>query len=143
MIVALGQSMDEAHKIRSDIADFERYGFGDNPLFEAFIAERDGSAVGLCIFFYTFSTWLGEPGVYVQDLYVADSERGTGLGRRLLAATAGFGRERNATHLRLTVDSQNTSAKRFYEYVGMEFRDTEQSYHIGGNAFLTLAGGPR
>ena len=140
MILALGASMGEAHKIRSVIQDFERHGFGTDPLFEVFIAERDGTAVGLSLFFHTFSTWLGEPGIYVQDLYVADSERGTGLGRRLLAATAAYGHERGATHLRLTVDSSNMSARQFYEHVGMDFRDKEQSFHIGSDAFLALAG---
>ena len=140
MIVSLGLATNDAHRIKSLPADFERHGFGDASLFDALIAKRDGDAVGLSLFFYTFSTWLGEPGVYVQDLYVAESGRRSGLGRRLLAETARIGRARGATHLRLTVDAANANAKAFYERIGMEHRDKEDTYHIGGAAFDSLAG---
>jgi len=140
MILSLGRATNDAHRIKSEPADFARHGFGDESLFDALIAERDGKTVGLSLFFYTFSTWLGEPGVYVQDLYVAKSERRTGLGRRLLAETARIGRERGATHLRLTVDAANANAKSFYERLGMEHRDKEDTYHIGGAPFDNLAG---
>lgn len=140
MILALARATDEEEKVSSDPLDFLRHGFGAEPLFEAMIAERAGEPVGLCLFFYTFSTWLGEPGVFVQDLYVADDERGRGLGRRLMAAVAGYGLERKATHLRLSVYSWNSAAKDFYDRVGMEHRDKEDTYHIGGDAFLDLAG---
>lgn len=140
MILALGHAMGEPDRIKSRPTDFSRYGPGKNMLFEALIAERDEEPVGLCLFFLTFSSWLGEPGVYVQDLYVASSERGTGLGRRLLSEAARSGRRRDATHLRLGVDRTNTSAKLFYEHLDMEHREDEHVYHIGGDAFVDLSG---
>jgi ribosomal protein S18 acetylase RimI-like enzyme len=126
--------------VKSTALDLLKYGFGGAPLFEALIAEKDGRPVGLCIYFYSFSTWLGEPGLYVQDLYVDSALRGSGLGRRLLHETAKIGREREATHLRLSVDSGNTEAQGFYERVGMHYRAEERIYHVGGEQFRVLAG---
>lgn len=139
MIVALASETDDRRNVKSQAQDFLTHGFGSAPLFEAMIAERAGNAVGLCLFFYSFSSWLGEPGIYVQDLYVGDEERGLGLGRRLLSAVAAHGLGRRASHLRLSVNSWNSAAKNFYDGIGMDHRDKEETYHLGGNAFLALA----
>lgn len=139
MIVALGEATEEEARICSTADDILRYGFDSERLFETFIAERGATPVGLCLFFYSFSTWLGEPGIYVQDLYVAETERGTGLGRRLLAVTAAYGRKRDASHLRLSVNASNRSAKQFYDHLCMEHRHREDTYHLGGHSFIALA----
>ena len=141
MIVALARATNGEDKASSTPSDFLRFGFGDEALFEALIAEKNGQPVGLCLYFYSFSTWLGEPGIYVQDLYVREDERGSGLGRRLLRETAGRGRQRHASHLRLCVDHQNVSARQFYERIGMHHRDEENTFHIGGWEFFDLAAG--
>lgn len=138
MIIALARDTDAVSKATSTPSDFLKFGFGDDTFFEALLAEKDGDPVGLCLYFYSFSTWLGEPGVYVQDLYVAEAERGTGLGRRLLHETAKRGRQRQASHLRLTVVRPNTAASDFYEHIGMHHRDDELTYHIGGSKFVAL-----
>jgi len=100
-----------------------------------------GGPVGVCLWFPAFSTFRGEPGLYVQDLYVAPSERGTGLGRRLLAAAAADGRAQGATHLRLSVESGNDGAQRFYAASGLRWQDTERIFLADGRAFDTLADG--
>jgi ribosomal protein S18 acetylase RimI-like enzyme len=139
MILGLARTTGEEHRVTSVPLDFLRDGFGPQPLFEAIIAERGETPVGLCLYFFTFSTWLGEPGVYVQDIYVSQSVRGQGLGRRLIAAAAAKGMHRRATHLRLTVASTNLDAKHFYARIGMEHREQEDTYHLGGAAFTRLA----
>lgn len=139
MILALAEVTRDGHRVTGRVRDIRRYGFGPEALFDCLIAERADAPVGLCLYFYSFSTWLGEPGVYVQDLFVSETERGTGLGRRLLQAVAAEGRARNATHLRLTVDANNRQAKLFYAAVGMTCREQEETYHIGGEAFARLA----
>ena len=58
----------ELHKVKSTPDDIRRFGFGEAPAFEALIAEIDGRFAGCCLFFASFSTWRGRPGVYVQDL---------------------------------------------------------------------------
>ena len=141
MITALAVATDDKHRVKSTPRDFAAHGFGADALFEALIAERGGGPVGLCVFFFSFSTWLGEPGIYIQDLYVRDEERGRGLGLRLLSAAAAHGLGRRASHLRLSVHSQNSAARSFYDRIGMDHRDEEETYHLGGDAFLALADG--
>ena len=139
MVVALGKATGAEHKVKSTPLDLLRHGFGPEPAFEAYIAVRNGVAVGLCLYGLVFSTWRGEPGVYVIDLFVDESVRGLGLGPRLLRVAAQAGMARGATHLRLSVDRQNEGAKRFYERIGMTWRKDEHIYQIGGDDFAALA----
>ncbi len=88
LLRALSRALDRPHDVRSTPDDIARYGFGPSPVFETVMARRAGTPVGLALFFYEFSTWRGCPGVYIQDLYVDDTLRGSGLGRKLLAAVA-------------------------------------------------------
>ena len=143
MILALAAATDDKRRVKSSPPDFAAHGFGADALFETLIAERGGGPVGLCVFFFSFSTWLGEPGIYIQDLYVHDKERGRGLGRRLLSAAAAHGLGRRASHLRLSVHSQNSAARNFYDRIGMDHRNEEETYHLGGDAFLALADGAK
>lgn len=138
LILALARVTGDESRVKSSPGDFLKFGFGADSLFDTLIAEKDHKPVGLCLYFFSFSTWLGEPGIYVQDLYVAEEERGTGLGRRLLCETVKRGHQRQATHLRLTVDKDNHDARRFYAQVGMHHRDDELTYHVGGEEFLAM-----
>lgn len=139
MIVALARGTGDQHRVSSQPQDFLKHGFGKEPRFEALIAESSGTAIGLCLYFFTYSTWLGEPGIYVQDLYVTAAQRGKGVGRRLLAATAARGLAGDASHMRLSVAASNDAARKFYRRAGMELRDQEITYHLGGDAFAKLA----
>ena len=122
----------------TDLADVLAYGFGERPVFEAILALRGGRAVGLALYFLSFSSWQGRPGVYVQDLFVEPAERGRGLGRRLLAAVAAAGAVRDADHLWLTVATADLEAQRFYHRLGMEPADSGVVYHLDGDAFFGL-----
>jgi ribosomal protein S18 acetylase RimI-like enzyme len=139
MLLDLARGLGFADKIRSTPDSLRRHGFGPAPAFHGLVAERDGAPVGTCLWFAHFSTFRGEPGVYVQDLYVAPSERGTGLGRRLLAAAAAQGQARGATHLRLSVEADNDGAQRFYAAQGLRWQDTERMFLVDGQAFGALA----
>lgn len=143
MIVALARSTDDQHRVNSRPDDYLKHGFGPARRFEALIAERNASPLGLSLYFFTFSSWLGEPGIYVQDLYVDPAERGRGIGRRLLAATAASGLAGDASHMRLSVAAANQGARQFYRRLGMEHREQELTYHLGGDAFAALAGESR
>lgn len=139
LLNSLAVSVGDAGKVVGSVDDLRTFGFGDTPLFHALVAERQNQAIGLCLFFYTFSTWLGRPGIYVQDLYVHSSARGSGLGRRLLAKTAAIGRVQGANHLRLAVYRENASAQQFYRAIGMKFRQDECIYQADGDLFSELA----
>ncbi|HET6630605.1 MAG TPA: GNAT family N-acetyltransferase [Woeseiaceae bacterium] len=140
MLLELARDTGLRERIRSKPDDFRKLGFRERPAFQALIAERDGKPVGLSLFFYNFSSWRGELGVYVQDLYVAAEARGTGLGRRLLVETIKRGRTQGATHLRLSVDRDNEGAQKFYRKLGLKLSGSELMFQATGAAFQRLAG---
>jgi ribosomal protein S18 acetylase RimI-like enzyme len=141
MLNELAIAVGDTDKFVSSIDDLRLHGFGESPLFDVLIAELDENAVGLCLYFYTFSSWMGAPGIYVQDLYVDEDQRGTGLGRRLLAQAAAAGKARGANYLRLSVDHANFSGQQFYDALGMRCRDDEHIYQADGAIFTALANG--
>jgi GNAT superfamily N-acetyltransferase len=92
--------------------------FGDRPAAEALVAERDGRVLGFALFFATYSTFLTRPGLYLEDLYVRESERGHGVGKALLERVMGLARERGAGRLEWSVLDWNANAIAFYEKMG-------------------------
>lgn len=114
----LEQALGASGRIRRSERDILRHGFGDRPLFQALIASRAGADVGLVVFFPEFSTWKGQPGVYVQDLYVAPALRGSGLGRTLMQAVYEVSQEWGAAYCKLSVFGDNEGALRFYDRLG-------------------------
>lgn len=138
LLRALSRALDRPHDVRSTPDDIARYGFGPSPVFETVIARRGAAPVGLALFFYEFSTWRGCPGVYIQDLYVDEELRGSGLGRRLLAAVAAHATEREATYMRLSVDVGNDEGLGFYGRLGFT-APNEQTLVLEGKNFSALA----
>lgn len=138
LIVDLARATGLREKVTSKPEHFARHAAGERPAFQAFIAEREGQALGLCLFFYSFSSWRGELGVYVQDLFVSDAARGSGLGRRLIRDTARLGKQRGATYLRLSVAKENTAAQEFYRTIGLTGSEDECIYQAAGDAFQRL-----
>ncbi len=98
--------------------DLRRHGFGPHPEFEAILAFLDGEAAGAALFHARFSTWLGRPGMYLEDLYVTEKARGRGVGRRLMARLAGIAVERGWGRIDFNVLDWNP-AREFYHRLGM------------------------
>ncbi|MDT8321422.1 MAG: GNAT family N-acetyltransferase [Xanthomonadales bacterium] len=121
LAAALGKTAD----IKSSVQDIRRFGFESEPHFEALLAFENGQAVGLAVYFYEFSSWRGVPGVYLQDLYVADEMRGRGLGRDLMDAVRERGRAWGGAYVRLTLHDGNERALAFYRRLGFEAREDE------------------
>ena len=140
MIVELARSMHAESKVSSTIQDIVSAMSGTDPAMHALLAEQKNKPVGLAVFFLTFSTWRGSRGVYLQDIYVAEEARGTGLGKRLLAAVIGWATDRGADHLRLSVDRDNADARAFYENIGLSYRDDEMIFDVAGESFRKLGG---
>lgn len=114
--------------------------FGPHPAAEAVIAEIDGEAVGMALFFHNFSTWTGWRGVYLEDLYVTPEARGRGVGQALLRHIATLAVERGCTRFEWAVLDWNEKAIRFYESMGAEPMVEWTVYRVTGAALTTLAG---
>lgn len=135
LLADLAMTLGAAESYRGTADDIRRHGFGDRPGFRSLIAVTDGEPVGLVLFFHTYSSWRGRLGVYVQDLHVVEDHRGSGLGRRLLAAAARQGHADGCTHLRLSVDPDNARAVAFYRRMGLKRKLDEAIHEASGSAF--------
>jgi GNAT superfamily N-acetyltransferase len=116
------------------------HGFGPNPYFHCLIAELDGSPAGFAFYFFDYSTWLGAPGLYLEDLFVDPAFRGSGLGRALLERLAQIALERGCARMKWEVLDWNTPAIDFYRAMGAEFLDEWRNVRLSGNALKRLAG---
>jgi len=119
--------------------DLRRDGFGLNPYYSCLIAEREGKPAGFAFFFFDYSTWLGRPGIYLEDLFVHPEFRGLGIGKALLQRVAEIALERNCARLKWQVLDWNTPAIDFYLAMGGEFMDEWRSVRLQGDALRRLA----
>jgi GNAT superfamily N-acetyltransferase len=128
-----------------DLVTMERdelggYLFGERPYAEVLIAEDEGGACGFALFFHNFSTFLGRPGIYLEDLFVLPERRGHGIGRALLRRLAEIAVERNCGRLEWAVLDWNTDAIGFYERLGARPNSEWTTYRLAGDALARLAG---
>jgi len=92
--------------------------FGEKPAAEVLLAFENETAVGFAVFFHNFSTWLGRPGLYLEDLFVKPEHRGKGYGRALLIHLAKIARERGCGRMEWAVLDWNEPAIEFYRKLG-------------------------
>lgn len=109
------------------------------PPFECLLAERDGRPVGFALFFQTYSTWRGRPGIWLEDLFVDESERRAGVGRALLARLAEIAVERQFGRLEWSVLDWNEPAIRFYRSLGSAAQDDWTMHRLANEALEALA----
>ncbi len=120
-------------------ASLARDGFGEQPRFEALIAERDGEALGVALFYPAYRPSLAGPGLVMEDLYVRPAARRLGVGRRLLARLAALARARGCKYIEWTVAGDNEAARAFYAASGAGLRAGKASYQLDGDALDALA----
>jgi GNAT superfamily N-acetyltransferase len=113
--------------------------FGERPYAEVVLAEDDGRPVGFALFFHNFSTFLGRPGIYLEDLFVVPEHRGGGIGRMLLAHLARLAVERGCGRLEWAVLDWNRDAIKFYERLGARPNSDWTVYRLTGEALTGLA----
>ena len=116
-----------------------RDGFGERPVFECLIAEVDGEAAGLALFFPIYSTWKG-PSIHLEDLFVLPSARGLGIGKALLTRVAAIAHQRGCARLQWDVLDWNQPAIDFYQSLGAVFMNEWRIMRVTGEALHTLAG---
>jgi GNAT superfamily N-acetyltransferase len=108
------------HEVQATVGSLEDSFFGPEPVAGALIARGDGELAGYAIYFFTFSSFVGRAGMWLEDLYVRPQFRKQGLGRRLIEAVAQIGVERNCGRFEWTALNWNESARNFYRGLGAE-----------------------
>ncbi len=113
--------------------------FGERPVIEAVIAASDDEPVGYALFFPTFSTFLGKPGMYLEDIYVRPAARGLGIGRKLLEHLARITVQRGWGRLEWSVLDWNEPSIAFYKKLGAKPMDEWTVFRLTGEALCQLA----
>jgi GNAT superfamily N-acetyltransferase len=112
--------------------------FGERPAAEAVVAEHEGRVIGFALFFTNFSTFLGKPGLYLEDLYVQPAHRGGGVGRALLTHLAALANARGYGRFEWSVLDWNVDAIRFYEKMGATLMPEWRICRVTGEALRSF-----
>ena len=128
-------------EVQATTADLAVALFGPRPFAEVVFACLEGEPVGFALFFQNFSTFLGKPGIYLEDLFVRPQARGHGIGRRLLAWLARTTLERGCARLDWAVLDWNLPSIGFYRSLGAVAQDQWTTMRVSGAALERLARG--
>ena len=140
LIRALAEYEHLEHEVVLDEAVLARHLFGARPYAEVLIAEDDNaSAVGFALFFHNFSTFLGRPGIYLEDLFVRPEARGRGLGKALLVELGRLARARDCGRIEWAVLDWNEPSIAFYRSLGALPKDEWILYRITGEPMAARA----
>ena len=112
--------------------------FGDKPVVEALVAEADARVVGFALFFTNFSTFLAQPGLYLEDLFVRPAHRGLGIGQALLKRLAALAVERGCGRFEWSVLDWNANAIGFYERMGATVMPDWRICRVSGEALAAF-----
>jgi GNAT superfamily N-acetyltransferase len=113
--------------------------FGSRPYAEVLLAEKAGEVVGFALFFHNYSTFLGKPGIYLEDLFVRPASRGNGYGKALFAAIARIAVERGCGRVEWSVLNWNEPSIAFYQSLGALPMDNWTRYRLAGEALAMLS----
>ncbi|WP_325435582.1 GNAT family N-acetyltransferase [Pseudomonas nitroreducens] len=127
------------HEVKAYAQRMHDHLFGPRPYAEVLIGEVDGAPQGFALFFHNYSTWLSQPGIYLEDLYVRPAARGAGLGKALLTELARLAVERGCGRLEWSVLDWNEPAIGFYRSLGARPQDEWSVYRLTGDALGDLA----
>ncbi len=128
------------HEVVATEADVHAALFGPRPHAEVALACLDGKPVGFALYFHSFSTFVGKPGIYLEDLFVRPEARGLGAGRLLLAYLAKTAHERGCARLDWAVLDWNQPSIGFYRRLGAVAQSEWTTYRLAGPALQRLAG---
>jgi GNAT superfamily N-acetyltransferase len=139
LIKELAEYEHLAHEVVASVDDIRKTLFGERPFAETLIGEYGGLPISFALFFYNFSTFMGKPGIYLEDLYVQPEHRGKGFGSKMLAHIAALAKERNCGRFEWSVLNWNTPAIRTYEKLGATPMEEWILYRLSGEALDRLA----
>ncbi len=139
LITELAVYENEPDAVKTTEADLLRDGFSENPYFQCLVAETDTGVEGLALFFFRWSTWEGRPSLFLEDLYVRDSQRGKGMGMALLKELAKVAVENNCKRFEWEVLDWNQVARDFYHKIGATHKEGWLPYRLDGEPLTTFA----
>lgn len=139
MIRELAEFEKLEHLVVIQAADLERHLFGPKPVVEGVVVEADGELAGHALFFTHYSTFLGMPGLWLEDLYVRPAWRGAGIGGALLRHLGALANERGYGRFEWSVLDWNEHAIRFYERMGASVLPDWRICRVTGEALRRLA----
>src|SRR5215470_4585337 len=111
-----------AHEAVATASQIRRHGFGPRRYFETIVCRRGREPIGFALYFFTYSTFMGRPTLYLEDLFVLPEERGRGAGRALLGELARIAQRRGCGRMEWAVLDWNAPSIRFYKKLGAELR---------------------
>lgn len=129
-----------SHVVVADAESLRRTLFGEIAFAEVILADYQNQSVGFALFFHTYSTFLGKPGIYLEDLFVVPAMRGKGIGRQLLKYLARLTKERNCGRLEWSVLDWNKPAIEFYKNMGAVPMEQWTVFRLTGKALERLSG---
>jgi GNAT superfamily N-acetyltransferase len=138
LIRGLAEYENLAHSVQFDETELGRHLFGARPYAEVLLAEDDGQSVGFALFFHNYSTFLGKPGIYLEDIFVKPECRGRGHGKALLAAIARLAVERGCGRVEWSVLDWNAPSIGFYQSLGAIPLKEWTTFRLSGPALASL-----
>lgn len=127
------------HEVKSTVSDIEKTLFSEGCTAHALMVEIEGEPVGMAIYFYNYSTWLGQNGIYLEDLYVTPKHRGSGLGKKLMVQLARIAKEKNCGRMDWSVLDWNQPAINVYDALNAKPQSEWIAYRLSGDALDALA----
>lgn len=127
------------HEVVATEEIFRETLFGKEPKAEVIIAYLNEDPIGFALYFYNFSTFLGRPGIYLEDLFVKPSARGNGYGQKILSYLAQLAKQKNCGRLEWWVLDWNQTAIEFYKKIGAKAMDEWTVYRVSGQELDFLA----
>ena len=128
----------EPDAVKTTHEDLLRDGFGDTPYFSGLICEDQGEVKGFALYFFTWSTWEGRPSLYLEDLFVPESERGKGYGFGLFKKLAEIAVAKNCQRYEWSVLDWNEPARDFYHSMGARHMEGWLPYRLEGAALKKM-----
>jgi GNAT superfamily N-acetyltransferase len=129
------------HEVAATVESIEESIFGSRSVTQALVCERDGQAIGMAIWFFSYSTWQARNGLYLEDLYVTPSARGSGAGKAMLKRLAQIALENDCGRFEWSVLDWNEPAIKVYDAIGAEPQTEWIRYRLAGEGLKNFAEG--
>jgi GNAT superfamily N-acetyltransferase len=124
-------------QVSTTVSQMEKDGFGEEPIFGFFVAERGAALIGLSLYYFRYSTWKGKR-LYLEDIIVTEKERGTGLGKQLFEKTMHFSIQEECTGMMWQVLDWNKPAINFYKKYDAKIEDEWLNCHLESSQIRSL-----